>query len=293
MESKDRVNFPPDPNPNPLKFKPPAGACDVHFHIFGPPHVFPFVESRRYTPPAAPLEHYIAVMDYLGIERGVMVHPSVHGDDLAVTYDTLRRAPDRFRGMIRANPRMSADDYAALERIGVRGLRVNFIEEHGGIFDAAEFQAISTQAARANWCVCVHADGNTLAEHADALRACPAPVLIDHMGRVDGRRGINQPEFQTILQLMDEPHMWIKISGADRMMSRGSTFEQVVPFAHALVARAPDRVVWGTDWPHSMVFKPNAMPNDGDLVNMLLELVPDGAQRIRVLVDNPAKLFRF
>ena len=293
MDSKDRVNFPPDPNPHPLKFTLPAGACDVHFHVFGPPHIISYSENRRYTPPAAPLEHYIALMDQLGIDRGVMVHPSVHADDLAVTYDTLRRASDRLRGMIRSDPKMTPADYTDLDRIGVRGLRFNFIEEHGGVFNRAEFAAIGQLAATANWCVCVHADGSTLAEYAEELRVCPAPVLIDHMGRVDGRKGIEQPAFQTILQLMDEPNLWIKISGADRMMSRGSTFEQVVPFARSLVARAPDRVVWGTDWPHSMIFKPNAMPNDGDLVNMLLELVPDEAQRKHVLVDNAARLFRF
>ena len=293
MDSKDRVNFPPDPNPEPLRFKLPAGACDVHFHVFGPPHRFPFVEERLYTPPAAPLEHYMAIADHLGIQRGVFVHPSVHGNDLGVTRDALARAPDRFRGMVRADPNRSRDEYRSLDDIGVRGLRFNFIEEHGGAFDPAHFRAICEEAARVNWCVCIHAPGETLAELSSLLRACPAPVLIDHMGRVDGRKGIGQPAFQSILQLMDEPRIWIKVSGADRMMSRGSTFEQVVPFARALVARAPDRVVWGTDWPHSMVFAPNAMPNDGALVNMLLDLVPDEAQRNRVLVDNPARLFRF
>jgi predicted TIM-barrel fold metal-dependent hydrolase len=293
MHNKDRVNFPPDPNPNPLKFKLPAGSCDVHFHVFGPPHLLPYSDERRYTPPAAPLGHYLALMDHLGLDRAIMVHPSVHAGDLAVTYDTLKRAGDRLRGMIRADPKMTSEDYAELDKIGVRGLRFNFIEEHGGVFNVEEFESVCNHAARANWCVCVHADGATLADHANALRACPAPVVIDHMGRVDGKLGIDQPAFQTILQLMNESNIWIKISGADRMMSRGSSFDDVVPFAHELVARAPDRVVWGTDWPHSMVFNHNAMPNDGDLVNMLLELVPDETQRNRVLVDNAARLFRF
>lgn len=293
MEDKLRVNLPPDPNPKPLKFKLPPGSWDTHFHLYGPPHRFPYVEDRRYTPPAAPLEHYIALADMLGIERGVLVHPMVHGFENWVTLDALKRTDGRLRGMIRANPLLDETDMKRLHEVGVRGVRFNLVEETGGSFDEAGFHIVAARCARLGWSVCLHIPGDKIREIAELLRRAPVNIIFDHFGRVDARKGVNQPDFRTLLHLMEEKNMWCKISGVDRLMQRGARYEDAPPLAEALIARAPDRIIWGTDWPHSSVYQPGKMANDGDLVNALLDLVPDEAQRKKVLVDNPARLFDF
>ena len=292
-DGKLRVNLPPDPNPRPLKFKPPAGSWDTHFHLFGPPQRFPYVEDRRYTPPAAPLEHYIALMNLLGIERGVLVHPMVHGLENRVTLDALQRTDGRLRGMIRANPALEDIDMRRLHEAGVRGVRFNLVEETGGSFDRAAFDVVAARCAKLGWPVCLHIPAEKIEPIAELLRRAPVNIIFDHFGRIDARQGVNQPMFRALVDLMGEPNMWCKISGIDRLMQRGARYEDAPPFAKALLDRAPDRIIWGTDWPHSSVYEHGKMANDGDLINALLDLVPDEAQRNRVLVDNPGRLFDF
>ena len=293
MESKLRVNFPPDPNPRKLRFAPPPGTCDTHFHIYGPPHLFPYVEERLYTPPAAPIEHWFLIAKAVGIERGILVQPNVHGFAPAVTLDALARSDGRLRGMIRADPSLTAADVKALHGKGVRGIRFNFARHLGGKFDADRFRRIVGTVAPQGWPVDLHIDADLIEERAELIRWVPVPVVIDHFGRVDGRLGVDQPAFRVLLDLAGEGNVYVKISGADRLMARGSTYDNVVALARALIARAPDRIVWGTDWPHSNVFEPNRTPNDGDLMNMMLDFAPDEAVRHGILVDNPARLFGF
>ncbi len=293
MTDKNRVILPPDPNPNALKFKLPALTCDTHFHIYGPPHRFPFVDERKYTPPAAPIEHYWALMKHLGIERGVLVHPAVHGADNFVTLDALRRSEGRLRGMVRASAALEDFDLKQLHEAGVRGVRFALVEEANGTFDKAEFDLIVNRVAKFGWPVCLHVDGDRIAPIADHLRRAPVNIIFDHFARVDARKGVAGEEFRVLLDLMGEKNIWCKISGIDRLMQRGAHYEDAAPLARALVARAPDRITWGLDWPHSNVFKLGRMANDGDLVNALLDLVPDESARHKVLVDNPARLFDF
>ena len=293
MNSKFRVNFPPDPNPEALRFTPPPGTCDTHFHVYGPPHVFPYVEERLYTPPAAPIEHWFLIAKAVGIERGVLVQPNVHGFVTDVTLDAIAKSEGRLRGMIRADPELTPEMAKSLHARGIRGIRFNFARHLKGRFDAAQYEKIVSVAALQGWVVDLHIDADLIVERAELIRRTNAPVLIDHFGRVDGRLGPDQSGFRVLLDLLGEPHVWIKISGVDRLMARGAAYEQVVSLAHALIDRAPNRVVWGTDWPHSNVFEPGKVPNDGDLMNMMLDLAPDEAQRNKILAENPAKLFGF
>ena len=293
MDAKLKVPFPPDPNPHKPRFVVPPGTCDTHFHIFGPPQIFPFVESRLYTPPAAPIEHYLSVAKAIGIERGVLVVPAVHGFENAVMHDALSKADGRLRGMIRANPDLTAADNRVLHARGVRGIRFNFIRQLGGDFDEAGMLRIISRLKGLPWAVDFHIEASLIEENAELLSRIEMPVIIDHFGGVDSRKGLDQPALRVLLDLVALPHMWVKISSGDRRLAAGERYEDIVAMARALIARAPDRVIWGSDWPHAYVYEAGQQINDGDLISFMLDFAPDETARRKVLVDNPARLFGF
>ena len=293
MDPKLRVTLPPDPNPRKPRFTPPAGTCDTHFHVFGPPHLFPYVESRRYTPPAAPIEHFLGMAAVVGIARGIMVQPQVHCWDSASTLDAIAKGEGRLRGMIHANPDFTEADHRKLHQGGVRGVRFNCVERNGGGFDERRLNQVVGRVQALGWPVDLHIEADFLERHAELVRRIPLPVIIDHFGNVSARTGKTGPAFKILMDLMGEGHVWLKISGADRLMSRGGRYEEIVPLARDLIARAPERIIWGTDWPHSNIFKHGEMPNDGDLMSMMLDFAPDETVRRKILVDNPARLFGF
>lgn len=292
-DTRLRVNYPPDPNPRPPKFTPPPGACDSHFHVYGPPHIFPYVENRRSTPPAAPIEHYLAMAGVLGMTRGVLLNPNVHGFETDVVVDALAKGEGRLRGVINANPDLTAAEIMALHGAGVRGMRFNFTHAHGKAFAEDDFVRAIGKFAHLPWSVDLHTDVDTVVARADALDRAPLPVVIDHFARADGAAGTDDPGFRVLLDLLAGGNVWMKISGADRLMMRGAKFADIAAMARVLVARAPDRILWGTDWPHSERYKPGEMPNDGDLLDMLADYAPDAATRNKILVDNPKALFGF
>jgi predicted TIM-barrel fold metal-dependent hydrolase len=289
-EPRLRVTLPPDPNPRTPRFKPPQGGCDTHFHVFGPPHLFPYNEGRRYTPPAAPIEHFFGMAAIVGIERGVMVQPTVHRWDSASTLDTIAKGDGRLLGMVHANPNLTEADHRELHAGGVRGVRFNCLPRNGGVFDQAKFQHVVSQIEALGWVVDLHLDPDFLEPYAELIRRVPLPLVIDHFANIHSQE---QTEYRLLFDLLGEKHVWLKISGADRLLSRGARYDEIVPMARTLIARAPDRIIWGTDWPHSNIFEHGQIPNDGDLMNMLLDFAPDEADRHRILVDNPARLFGF
>ena len=293
MASNLQVPFPPDPNPKTPCFTPPPGTCDTHFHIMGPPEVFPFVASRLYTPPAAPVEHYLQMAKAIGVERGVMVMPAVHGFDNRVMHDAIAKAEGRLKGMVRANPNSTEADNKTLNGQGVRGIRFNFRPSLEGKFDATEMLGIIHRIRDQPWCVCLHIEADLIVAHADLIRRIEMPVIIDHFGLVDPKKGIEQKAFKVVLDLLGEKHIWIKLATADRYMYAGESYADIVALARALVARAPDRTIWGTDWPHAYVYKAGHMINDGDLISFMLDYAPDETARRKILVDNPARLFGF
>jgi len=291
MDNKLRVPLPPDPNPTKPHFTLPPGTVDTHFHVMGPPQVFPFVETRLYTPPAAPIEHWLGMAKAVGIARGVMVVPAVHGFDNAPMHDAIAKAEGRLVGMIRANPALTEADNKTLHAQGVRGVRFNFRRDLEGTFDRDAMQQVIARLGSLNWAVDFHIDADLMVKNAELLRRIDKPVIIDHFGLCDPAKGVDSAEFRVLLDLVAQPNIHVKISSLDRYLYAGKKYEDVCTLARALTARAPDHVIWGTDWPHAYVYQHGRMVNDGELVSWLADLVPDPAERHKVLVDNPARLF--
>jgi 2-pyrone-4,6-dicarboxylate lactonase len=294
-----RYCMPPDPNPRRPSFTPPPGSCDTHFHIFGPPEEFPFAATRQYTPPAAPLEHYLKTMEVVGLTRGVVVQPSVHGLDNSVTLNAISQSGGRFLGVGRIDDQTSKDELRRLRDGGIRGVRFNLLNRPQGNVKLAVFDRAVERAAEFGWSVDLHIDPKNLLEQEKRLRALPCAVVIDHIARVDPADGIAQPAFQLLLDLLKDNKFWVKVTGADKLCKTsvhayfGLPFVDVVPFARAVIAAAPERVIWGTDWPHSNNFAPGKTPNDGDLMDLLALFAPDESMRNKILVENPAALYGF
>jgi predicted TIM-barrel fold metal-dependent hydrolase len=279
-----------DPHP-PRAFVPPPGACDAHCHIFGPAARFPFAQDRAYTPPDAGLDMFEALQRRLGLSRAVFVQASCHGTDNAAMLDALERGKGRYAGVAMLAPDAGDDDIRRLHDAGVRGTRFNFVAHLGGAPDLDEFWSTVHRVAAFGWHVVLHFDARDLPAYAALLDAMPCPYVIDHMGRVPVEHGLDQEPFAALLGLLTDERAWVKISGAERLTVGGTPpYDDVIPFARALLAAAPDRVLWGTDWPHPNV---RAMPDDGDLVDLLAAFAPDDAMRTRVLVHNPERLYDF
>ncbi len=291
--------YPPDPNTRKPVFMPPPRSCDAHFHIFGPPEVFPFVSTHEYTPPAAPLEHYLKMLGVIGIERAVVVQPSVHGLDNTATLDAIKQSGGRIRGVGRIDDKTSKSELQNLHEGGIRGVRFNLLDRPRGNVKLDVLDRCVEHVVDSRWSVDLHIDMKNLLAQEERIRAMPVPVVIDHIARVKPAEGLTQPGFQLLLDLMRLNHVWVKVSAPDKICETtvhnyfGLPFIEVIPYAQAVIAAAPDRVIWGTDWPHSNNFAPGHTPNDGDLVDLLAAFAPDERTRSKILVDNPAKLYGF
>jgi predicted TIM-barrel fold metal-dependent hydrolase len=221
----------------------------------------------------------------------VFVQASCHGTDNAAMVDALRRGQGRYAGVAMIDESFSDAELAALHDAGVRGTRFNFVEHLGGAPDLDVFWRLVDRVQPFGWHVVLHFDAEDLPHYADLLDRMPCAYVIDHMARVPTDGGVEQEPFQALLELMRDERAWVKISGAERLTADGPPpYDDVVPYARALVAAAPDRVLWGTDWPHPNV---RHMPDDGDLVDLLVDLIPDEELRRRVLVTNPERLYDF
>lgn len=280
-----------DPHP-PTRFTPPPGACDAHCHIFGPAHKFPFAPDRTYTPPDSGLEEFVELQKRLGLSRAVFVQASCHGTDNTAMLDALEKGEGRYAGVAMIDETHTDEDLERMNRLGVRGIRFNFVGHLGGEPDPGRLRASVDRIVSLDWHVELHFDAVDLPGYADLLESLPVPFIIDHMARVRTADGIDQKPFRFLVQLLETNRAaWVKISGAERLTANGRPpYDDVVPFARVLVETAPDRILWGTDWPHPNV---RHMPDDGDLVDTLADLVPDEATRDRILVDNPTVLYDF
>lgn len=294
-----RYCMPSDPNPRKPSFIPPPNSCDTHFHIFGPPEKFPFAPTRQYTPPAAPLEHYLNMLAVIGIDRAVVVQPSVHGLDNSVTLDAIERTRGRFRGVARVDDKTTRSELQRLHEGGIRGVRFNLLNRPRGNVAIDVFDKVVERIVEFSWSVDLHIDPKNLLEQENRIRSLPMPVVFDHLARINPAEGLNQPAFQLLLDLLKKDQFWVKVSGADKVCKtgvysyQGLPYIEVVPFARAAIEVAPNRVIWGTDWPHSNIFVPGCTPNDGDLLDLLIEFAPDEKVRKKLLVDNPADLYGF
>jgi 2-pyrone-4,6-dicarboxylate lactonase len=275
----------------PTAVDPPPGACDAHCHIFGPAERFPFSPARSYTPPDSGIDAFERLQQRLGLERAVFVQASCHGVDNSAMVDAIRRGAGRYAGVAMIDRSFTDADLAELHRDRVRGIRFNFVAHLGGAPDLDEFWELVHRVAPLGWHVVVHLDAQDLAIYGSVLDAMPLPYVIDHMARVPVTAGVEQEPFQQLLELMRDERCWVKISGAERLTADGPPpYDDVVPLARALIAAAPDRVLWGTDWPHPNV---RHMPDDGDLLDLMAEFAPDEELRHQILVRNPETLYDF
>lgn len=283
---------PPHPDPHPPRaFTPPPGACDAHCHVFGPADRFPFSPTRSYTPPDAGVDDLARLHDRLGLDRAVIVQASCHGTDNAALLDALRRGGGRYAGVAMIGDATTDAEIDELHEAGVRATRVNFVAHLGGAPDLDRFDRTVSRVAPRGWHVVLHFDAADLPRYAAVLDRLPCPFVIDHMARVDATAGLDQPPFRALLRLLDDDRCWVKVSGAERLTAGGPPpYDDVVPYARALIAAAPGRVLWGTDWPHPNV---RHMPDDGDLLDLVAAFAPDEPTRRRLLDDNPTRLYPF
>ena len=267
----------------------PPGTCDCHAHIFGAQQRFPFAPSHGYVPPEASIESYVKMLRTIGCERAVIVQPSVYGTDNRCTVDALRSGKFPFRGVAVIDDKTTDSELEDMHRAGVRGIRLNLKSKGStAVLDSAArlAQRIKTRG----WHLQFYLDVREMPQIDELLVKLPVDIVIDHFAHVAIADGIEGPSFRTLLRLAQHERCWFKLIGPYRISRQPPTFPDVTPFARALVAAAPDRCVWGTDWPH-----PNAdfMPNDGELADMVTEWIPDATLRKRVLVENPARLYDF
>ncbi|POR56880.1 amidohydrolase family protein [Bosea psychrotolerans] len=283
----------PPPNPNPRKpvLALPPGACDAHCHIYGPFDRFPLPPERSFTPNAAPETALRRLHDHLGIARAVIVQSQGHGLDHRPLLAALTEGAGRYRGVALLKPDCTEGEIAALDAGGICGVRFNFLTHLGGQPDLAAMRTIIAKVAPFGWHVAIHVAGHDIVTQEGFLGSIAAPVVVDHMARPPLAEGPDGPSIVALKRLIDTGRVWLKLSGADRLSVAGPPFHDALPIATSLARHAPERMLWGSDWPHVNLRGP--MPDDGDLVDLLTEIAPGSRERQLMLVDNPQTLFNF
>ncbi len=290
----------------PVAFALPPGACDCHVHVVGDPARYPMAPSRVYTPPAASAEELLALQHALRLDRVVVVQPSFYGVDNSATLDAIKALGSaRARGVAVIDDSVPASTLAAMAQAGVRGIRVN-LETTGEADPAPAVDKLRRAAARAHplgWHVQIYTRLSVIAALAEALAALPVTLVLDHFGGARAELGPQQPGFDALLALVRSGKAYCKISGAYRISKRAPRYEDATALAQALIAANPERIVWGTDWPHTDSSKlpgraatdvsPFLPIDDGLLLNQLPLWAPDAALRTKILVENPARLYGF
>lgn len=276
-------------NPTEPKLKLPAGACDAHFHVFGPQAKFPFAEKRTYTPADAPKEVLIDRHMFLGIERGVVVQSAAHGLDNSAAADLLAEKKGSYFGVALVPTNVDMAELKRLDAQGFRGVRFNYVKHLGGGPPLAEVMKLAAKLASLGWHMQIHLESSQISQMSTELKFSPVPVVIDHMGRPDASQGLDQPGFRNLLKLMEDKRFWVKVSGLERASRQGAPWSDAIPFARKLVGDFGERTVWGSDWPHPNL---EAIPDDGVLVDLIAEFTNE-TQRQALLVDNPQKLYKF
>jgi 2-pyrone-4,6-dicarboxylate lactonase len=278
------------PNPSRPKFKPPAGAVDAHCHVFGPEAKFPYAPERKYTPCDAPKEKLFALRDFLGFDKNVIVQASCHSKDNRAMVDALDASRGRAKGVAFVGEEVSDDELKWMDKAGVKGVRFNFIRRLVDSTPRDVLQRIAARVAPLGWHIVVYFEQSELADMEDFLRALPTTVVVDHMACPLVPQGVDGPAFQRFLKFMDaNRNFHCKVTCPERFTVAGPPYDDVVPFARAIVERFPDRVIWGTDWPHPNM--PKEAPDDGVLVDMLPRIAPTPALQQALLVDNPMRLY--
>lgn len=272
-------------------YVPPPGAVDAHCHVFGPGDEFPFAPERKYTPCDASKTQLFALRDFLGFEKNVVVQATCHGSDNRAMVDALRASNGRAKGIASIKPEITDTELAEMNDAGVMGIRFNYVKRLVDPKPDAYYRELVERIAPYGWHIVIYFEAADLAEKYDFFASLPTTVVVDHMGRPDVTKDVNGPEFGLFRQLMAEnANIWSKVSCPERLSVSGpTTYDDVVPFAQTLVEQFPDRVLWGTDWPHPNL--KSHMPDDGTLVDIIPRIaVTEDLQR-KLLVDNPMRLY--
>jgi 2-pyrone-4,6-dicarboxylate lactonase len=280
----------PHPNTRVPKLKLPPGSCDCHAHVFGPQSRYPYLEHAKYIAPDASTADYVRMLRTIGCDRAVLVQPSVYGTDNSAMLDALRSGAFPFRGVAVVDEDVTDRELEDMHAAGVRGVRINLAAWTPGL-KLEQAPRLAARIKPLGWHLQFFADFSKLPEMEAVLAKLPIDIVIDHFARASAKAGVDAPPFQALLRLLERDNCWAKIMGVYFVSERFPDFSDVAPLARAVVARAPDRTVWATDWPHPMGL--HQMPNDGDLADMLADWVPDETQRHNVLVTNPARLYQF
>jgi 2-pyrone-4,6-dicarboxylate lactonase len=286
------------PRPSTPRFAPPPGAVDAHCHVFGPGDRFPYAPERKYTPCDASKEQLFALRDHLGFARNVIVQATCHGSDNRALVDALESSEGRARGVATVGRDITDAELLRLHKAGVRGTRFNFVRRLVDFTPRDVLMDIATRVAPLGWHVVVYFEARDLPELWDFFTTLPTTVVVDHMGRPDVSQPVDGPEFERFVRLMRQhDNVWSKVSCPERLTVSGPPaiegephpYRDVVPFARRLVEMFPERVLWGTDWPHPNL--KDHMPDDGLLVDFIPQIAPSPDQQRQLLVDNPMRLY--
>ena len=278
------------PNPSKPRYQPPPGSVDAHCHVFGPADRFPYASERKYTPMDAPKEKLFALRDFLGFDKNVIVQASCHGTDNRALMDALTHSDDKARGIAVVDEDVSDATLGLMADAGVRGVRFNFVRRLVDTTPPEVLGRIAARIAPLGWHIVVYFEMPDLPELEFFFLSLPTIVVVDHMGRPDVKKGVDHPEFGRYLHLLDEhENIWSKVSCPERLTVAGPPYDDVVPFGRTLVERFPDRVLWGTDWPHPNM--PAEAPDDGVLVDVIPRIAVTPELQRKLMVDNPMRLY--
>ena len=274
----------------PPRFQMPSGSTDTHSHVIGAPPDYPYVPERSYTAPEAPLSDYMAMHRALGIERAVIVTPSVHGTDNRITLEAIAGYGPNARGIAVVEADIPDAGLEVLDDGGIRGVRLNVL--FGGGVGLHAFEMLVPKVRDLGWHIQLLIDvSQDMVDLAPLIRSCGIPVVVDHMGHMPVEKGLDDTGFQMFLGLVRDGLVWAKLSGNYRISTQRPQFYDAIPVAQALIEACPEHMVWGTDWPHVSMFE--AMPNTTDLLNALDDYALDSTIKRKILVDNPAVLYGF
>ena len=279
------------PNPKRPDFVLPQGAVDAHCHVFGPRDAFPFAPERKYTPCDAGKNKLFALRDHLGFSRNVIVQATCHGTDNAAMVDACRSAGDLARGVASVRHAISRDELAEMHEAGVRGVRFNFVRRLVDATPREHFIEVAERIQEFGWSIVVYFEVGDLEDLVPFLESLPGNIVVDHMGRPDVTKGVDHRDFQRFIELMARnDNIWTKVTCPERLSLTGPPeYSDVVPFARRIVELFPDRVLWGTDWPHPNLT--SHMPDDGTLVDFIPTIAQTPEAQRKLLVENPMRLY--
>ncbi len=278
------------PSPSKPKFKLPDGAVDAHCHVFGPEAEFPFAPERKYTPCDASKQQLFELRDFLGFSRNVVVQATCHGKDNRAMVDACRASNGLAKGIASVGADITEKELAEMDEAGVKGVRFNFVKRLVDATPKEVFLTIADKIRAFGWHIVVYLEAQDLEETIPFLKQLPTTVVFDHMARPDVTKGVDHPDFERFVELMKDDKFWSKVTCPERLTVSGPpAYDDVVPFAKRIAELCPDRVLWGTDWPHPNL--KSHMPDDGNLVDFIPKIVPDAAAQQKLLVDNPMRLY--